>query len=126
LNFTESEPYDIFCLGTSIAFFYVEAHPITLRKGSESFHFNVGVMNKQVTTIFLFNKPKALLLTEPFYCSFCQSADLLSNIFNHVPKPAVATLAEETILQTKPTPEVRHLTTVAKFKLTFHKGQAKR
>ena len=126
LNFTELEPYDIFCLGTAIAFFYVEAHPITLGKGLESFHFNVGVMNKQVITIFLFNKPEALLFTKPLYCSFCQSAALLSNNFNHFPLPTVATLAKETILQTKPTTEVRGFTTVSKFKLTFHKGQEKR
>jgi hypothetical protein len=84
------------------------------------------VMNKQVITIFLFNKPETLLFTKPLYCALCQSANLLSNNFNHGPKPTVATLAKETILQTKPTTEVRRLTTVAKFILTFHKGQVKR
>jgi hypothetical protein len=83
-------------------------------------------MNKQVITIFLFNKTEALLFTKPFYCALCQSANLLSNNFNHGPKPTVATLAKETILQTKSTTEVRRLTTVAKFMLTFHKGQVKR
>jgi hypothetical protein len=61
-------------------------------------------MNKYIWTLLLFDKAITPLLTEPLYNSFCQSLDLLSNIFHNDPEPHVETPLKEAILQSKTDP----------------------
>lgn len=54
-------------------------------------------MHEDVRTILLLDKTIAFLVTKPFYCSVCQSDNLLLKKSSG-PKPKVATLAQLRVL----------------------------
>jgi len=96
--------FNILGYRSSVTIFQIKAHLITTCEGLETGRINGAVMYKYILTVFQLNEPISLLITEPFYCSLCQSTDLLSKIFYHSIKPQAATLAKETILQSKTNP----------------------
>jgi len=52
-------------------------------------------MHKYISTVVFLNEAISLFCTKPFYGSFRQSFDLLSNFFDHGPQAKVVTLAKE-------------------------------
>jgi len=61
-----------------LALLYIKCNPITFIKGFKSRRIDTCVMNEYIRAIFLFDKPKPLLIAEPFYCSISHRDNLLS------------------------------------------------
>ena len=104
--YTKLELADILSHGSPVTLFHIEAHSLTFSKGLESGSIYRGVVDKYVRALILLNETIALLLTKPFYSSFCQSHDLLSKIVRNDPKLQVVTLTKEMVLQSKTDPRI--------------------
>jgi hypothetical protein len=61
-----------------LALLYIKCNPVTFIKGFKSGRIDTGVMNEYIRAIFLFDKPKSLLIAEPFHCSISHRDNLLS------------------------------------------------
>jgi len=73
IYFSGSKFDNVLGLWASIALFNFKTHPVTLAECLKSGHFNTGMMNKQVLSIFLRNETKSFSVAKPFYNAFSQS-----------------------------------------------------
>jgi hypothetical protein len=47
-----------------------ETHPLTFFERFESLSLDGGIMDEDISTVFLLNEPPTFLVVEPLYCSF--------------------------------------------------------
>jgi len=66
-----------------------------LSEALESGYVNGREVDKNVSTVFLLNKPVTLFVAKLLYCSFCQGANLLSKNLHYGAKSQVAALAKD-------------------------------
>ena len=63
----------VFCLEPPVCFFDVEDDLITFNEILEAGHVDGRIVNKEILTVFLFDKPETLFFVKPFHCSCSQS-----------------------------------------------------
>ena len=71
----------IFCYRSSLVLLHIETDSLAISEGFKSRCVDRRVVNKYVPTVVLFDETIALLLTKPFYYTFCQDTDLLFNCY---------------------------------------------
>jgi hypothetical protein len=74
-------PYNINCRKTLGTFFNFKGHLLALSEGLKAGSGDGGMMDEHICAIFSLDETETFPVVEPFHCSLCHSANLLSSDF---------------------------------------------